>query len=156
VTDWKEEICQELATLKLASAREAEIIEELCQHLDDRYDELILGGTTKEEANRPALVELSEINLLAPQLRRVERAVAPEPITLGGNGASNLVAGLWQDLRYGAANARQEPQLHAGYRRRHDNLQCGERSTAPALNLQRPKQLVWCTFQRVAARQLGA
>jgi len=98
VPDWKEEISKELASLKLAPTREAEIIEELSQHLDDRYDELVSGGLTKEEAYREALVELSESNLLARQLQRVERAVAPEPVNLGGNGAGSMVTGLQNSI----------------------------------------------------------
>ncbi|HEV8483083.1 MAG TPA: hypothetical protein VGV87_05970 [Blastocatellia bacterium] len=35
--DWKQEIRQRLASLKLDPTREAEIVEELNQHLKDRY-----------------------------------------------------------------------------------------------------------------------
>ena len=40
VTEWKQEIRERLASLKLAPAREAEIVEELAQHLDDRFAEM--------------------------------------------------------------------------------------------------------------------
>ena len=42
--DWKPEIRQRLAELKLAATREAEIVEELAQHFEDRYAELRTGG----------------------------------------------------------------------------------------------------------------
>ena len=42
--DWKQEIRQRLASLKLDPTREAEIVEELNQHLKDRYTELRAGG----------------------------------------------------------------------------------------------------------------
>lgn len=71
--DWKPEIRQRLATLKLEPTREAAIIEELAQHLDDCYAELLAGGATEVEAQRAALAELSESELLARELRRVER-----------------------------------------------------------------------------------
>ena len=45
--DWKEEITRRLASLKLAPAREAEIVEEVAQHLEDRYQELVAGGATE-------------------------------------------------------------------------------------------------------------
>ena len=48
--DWKEEITRRLQSLKLAPAREAEIVEEVSQHLEDRYKELVTGGATGEEA----------------------------------------------------------------------------------------------------------
>ena len=48
------------AALRLSPTREAEIVEELSQHLDDRWRELIAGGTPPEEAERLALAEFSE------------------------------------------------------------------------------------------------
>ena len=40
MVDWKHEIGQRLSGLNLDPRREAEIVEELSQHLDDRYAEL--------------------------------------------------------------------------------------------------------------------
>jgi putative ABC transport system permease protein len=54
VLDWKQEIKQQLASLKLAPTREAEIVEELSQHLEDYYKELLASGATPEEALRGA------------------------------------------------------------------------------------------------------
>jgi len=99
---WKEEIRRRLAKLNLAAAREAAIVEELAQHLDDCYAELLAGGVTPAEAERRTRAELSGNELLARELRRVERQVAPEPIVLGTNQRTNMIADLWQDLRYGA------------------------------------------------------
>ena len=48
--EWKEEIRRRLADSKLEPAREAEIIEELSQHLEDRYAESLAGGATPDEA----------------------------------------------------------------------------------------------------------
>src|SRR5262245_36318729 len=107
--EWKEEIRQRLESLKLEPAREAEIVEELSQHLDDRYAELLSGGATPTEAERLTQAELRESELLAQELRRVEREVAQEPIVLGANRRSNMIADLWQDLRYGARMLRKHP-----------------------------------------------
>jgi len=62
--EWKEEVSRRLASLKLAPAREAEIVEEVAQHLEDRYQELVASGTTEDEARRVALEELSDEDLL--------------------------------------------------------------------------------------------
>src|SRR6266540_2947651 len=42
--DWKPEIRQRLAGLQLAPTREAAVVEELAQHLDDYYAELLASG----------------------------------------------------------------------------------------------------------------
>jgi hypothetical protein len=48
--DWKSHIRPRLASLRLSPAREAEIAEELEQHLDDRLRELVERGASPEEA----------------------------------------------------------------------------------------------------------
>src|SRR5215470_14357902 len=92
--EWKEEIKRRLASLKLAPAREAEIVEELSQHLDDCYAELLSGGATPTEAERLTLAEVRESESLAPELRRVEREVAQEPTVLGTDWRSNMISGF--------------------------------------------------------------
>ncbi|HJR05678.1 MAG TPA: ABC transporter permease [Pyrinomonadaceae bacterium] len=100
--DWKDEIRRLLSGLRLAPTREAEIVEELSQHLDDRFEQLLQGGATREEAYRAALLELTESDLLAEELRRVERPVQQEPPVMGAaSGRRNIMGDLWQDLRYG-------------------------------------------------------
>jgi putative ABC transport system permease protein len=44
--------------LRLNPAREAEIVEELSQHLDERYEELRAGPADDAEAERLAVAEL--------------------------------------------------------------------------------------------------
>src|SRR5262245_60985163 len=100
--EWKQEIRQRLASLKLEPAREAEIVEELSQHLEDRYAESLARGATPEEASRAALAELRDRESLQQELRRVERAVSQEPVVLGTNRRFNMLEGIRQDLRYGA------------------------------------------------------
>lgn len=50
--DWSPDIRARLAALSIAPSREAEIVEELAQHLDDRWHELIASGKTPDEAAR--------------------------------------------------------------------------------------------------------
>jgi predicted permease len=99
--EWKQEIRRRLAGLRLEPARENEIVEELAQHLDDRYTESLAGGATPEEAARAALAELSGRGSLEQELRRVERPANNDPVVLGA-GRKNMLTELWQDLRYGA------------------------------------------------------
>src|SRR5262249_54281581 len=107
--EWKQEIRQRLAGLHLEPSREAAIIEELAQYLDDHYAESLADGATEAEAYRQALTELSGSELLAHELRRAERQVTPEPIVLGINRRRNMIADLWQDLRYGARMLLKQP-----------------------------------------------
>src|SRR6266508_1853352 len=99
--DWKLEVRRRLANLKLEPTREAAIIEELAQDLADCYAELLASGATEAEAYQRTLAELSGSELLAWELRRVERRVPQEPIVLGTNRRTNMTIDLWQDLRYG-------------------------------------------------------
>ncbi len=99
--DWSREVLRRLASLNLPPAREAEIVEEVAQHLEDRYQELVAGGATEDEARRVALEELSDEDLLSRSLRRVEQEVNQEPLVPGGEGRNNFLASLWQDIHYG-------------------------------------------------------
>ena len=99
--DWKAEIRRRLSSLRLAPTREAEIVEELSQHLEDRYEQLLQGGASNHEAYQTSLTELAESELLARELRRVHRAVNQEPIQPGHQRRTNILNNLGQDLRYG-------------------------------------------------------
>jgi putative ABC transport system permease protein len=117
--EWKQEILKRLSGLKLAPTREAEIAEELAQHLEDRYQELLASGATEAEARHLALEELGDpladkwrqpiTDELARGLKRVEHEAAQEPIVPGGGGSSNFLAPLWQDIRYGLRMLRKNP-----------------------------------------------
>jgi len=99
--EWNKEVRKRLAGLNLAPAREAEIVEELAQHLQGRYEELLASGRTEAEARHLVLEELSDRNLLAHELQRVERAVTQEPIALGTMETRSILADVCQDVRYG-------------------------------------------------------
>jgi putative ABC transport system permease protein len=100
--DWKPEIRTRLAGLQLAPTREASIVEELAQYLEDHYAELLAGGASRGEAYEQTLAELSGSEFLTRELRRAERQIAQEPIVLGTNRRTKMIVDLWQDLRYGA------------------------------------------------------
>src|SRR5262245_8069650 len=106
--DWRAEIGRRLEGLALEPARETEIVEELAQHLEDRYRELQAAGAGEADAARAALLEISEGGRLAHELRRVERRAVAEPVVLGA-GRTNLPGDLWQDLRYGLRLLIQQP-----------------------------------------------
>ena len=92
--NWSEPIRRQLAGLNLAPTREAEIVEELAQHAADCYRELLSGGATEAEARRITLDEMGGHELLARELRAVERADAPAPVVLGAGSKGGPLAGL--------------------------------------------------------------
>ncbi len=114
--DWTSPLSSRLARLTLRPAREREIIDELSQHLDDRYQELRTGGATDDDAMRLALAEIDdEINgddLLAREMRRLRQASPPAPMTPGGP-ARGLAADAWQDFLYAARMLRRNPGFAA-------------------------------------------
>jgi putative ABC transport system permease protein len=108
--DWKPDILRRLAASpRLDPAREAEIVEELSQHLDEYYDDLRRGGVADVEARRLAVEELLEPEALANALRPLRQAnVHPQPVVLGATPQS-LLRDLGQDLRYAARTQRRQP-----------------------------------------------
>lgn len=97
--EWEEEIGKRLAGLNLEPTREAEIIEELAQHLEDRYQELLRGGATHEDAHQAIQVEWGQGGKLMDELRRVEHMVKRQPVAWGAQMGRNLIAGLTYDVR---------------------------------------------------------
>ena len=81
--DFKNDVRARLAPLRLSPAREAEIVDELTQHLDERYKELIAGGASPDEAARLALADFRSGNVLAEQMASLRQSRAGESIVVG-------------------------------------------------------------------------
>jgi predicted permease len=106
--EWREEIATRLSSLKVDSARETEIVEELSQHLDDRYHDLVSGGATDADARRDVMMELDYENLLSQGRPRVAHETPRRP-PASGNTGHGLLAGLGQDLRYALRQLQRNP-----------------------------------------------
>ena len=97
--NWKSEVTKRLSPLNLNPTREAEIIEELSQHLEDRYQEFISQNHDPEEATRLALEEINESEL-RKKLQTVERREESYK--------SHLLTDLARDLRFGLRTLRKQ------------------------------------------------
>jgi len=105
--DWSKEIRERLAGLRVEPARAASIVEEIAQHLDDRYAELLSSGATPEAARRSTLDELAGPTLVSSLSESLPR---PGPSNLPpSDEGGGWLSGLAKDFRYGARRLRLEP-----------------------------------------------
>ncbi len=108
--DWKSHIRPHLTAVRLPPARQNEIIDELAQHLDDRWRDLIAGGASEDEAVRLTLALLRDTaltNSLAPL-----RQSLPPPVTPGVSTGHSL-SDFWRDVRYAVRLFRRQPGFAA-------------------------------------------
>jgi putative ABC transport system permease protein len=105
--DWKQIIRERLQGSKLDGARESEIVDELAQHLEDRYDALRSAGVSESEARRQALEELSESELLAEEVRKLRHRASPEPMGVPARGG--YLSGFASDVKLALRNIRTKP-----------------------------------------------
>src|SRR5262245_42414539 len=99
--DWAREVRTRLSSLRLSPTRESEIVEELSQHLDDRWRELIAGGASPDEATQSALAEFRAVTLWQGYMAPLRQSRVPAPVTLGAP-TGRVLIGIPQDLRYAA------------------------------------------------------
>ena len=97
--DWNAIVRAHLGPLPLDPAREADVIDELAQHVAQAHADLVAAGVADDEALQRALQPLSSHQRLAIDIARADRprpAAPPPPPAAGG-----FVTGLIRDLQYG-------------------------------------------------------
>jgi predicted permease len=110
--DWKPHIRPRLASLRLSPAREAEIAEELAQHLEDRWRELVAGGATPAEAAHTARTEFdgARLEALLATLRQAHWHESPPP----GPARAFSFDSVLIDLRHAIRALRATPSFTIG------------------------------------------
>jgi predicted permease len=98
--DWQAIVRRELGSITRDAASDEEIVEELAQHVAERYDEAIAAGATPEQARIRALEELRLEHGLQHDLRESRHAPRPLPVPPATSQKGSLMSDLSQDLRY--------------------------------------------------------
>jgi predicted permease len=109
--DWSKEVRDLLQELGLRPEREASIAEELAQHLNDRYEELVSRGMKEDEARAAVLTEVGDGRMLAEWRRTLAAGRSPDVEV--PDPAAGLWRGLVRDLTHGARLLRRNPGFAA-------------------------------------------
>jgi hypothetical protein len=110
--EWKLEIRKRLAGLSLKPEREAEILDELSDHLQDRYDDLRAQGATHGEAFRDVVRELDLTDLVS-ELQPSEDIPPQDLVPEGAPASGQFISDLLMDLRYAARTMWKSPGFTA-------------------------------------------
>jgi putative ABC transport system permease protein len=108
MVEWRSAVLRHLAGSGLSPETEADVADELVQHLEDRYAELLRRGLGADEAEAAVLAELQTTE--APLGRRVARTRGRSgSAPAAGNPAAGFFGGLAADVRYAARTLRRSP-----------------------------------------------
>jgi len=107
--DWKEAIRERLGPARLDAVSEHEVVEELAQHLEDRYQELRANGTPHEECCLRALAELDDRDLLTKGVQLARRSPIPIPAVGVPASRSSYLHGLIHDFKVALRSIRIRP-----------------------------------------------
>ena len=109
--DWKSLVRERIAQLRPDAAGEADLTEEVAQHLEDCYRELLSGGASEEEAYRKAVSELDDMYPLRAELERSQRMAKHNAEPAGYARPGNFMEDLWRDLGYAIRGMRKGPMF---------------------------------------------
>ena len=144
--DFRVEIRARLAELQLSPVREAEIVEELSQHLEQEYERALSCGASDDEARRQVLEQLNASDLLGRELKRrgASNIGQADRIGIGKEDQHLCRSAARSALR--PAHAGEESRVHEhccycpriGHRCKQRNFQCGRRRAVAAPPVQEP------------------
>ncbi|HWE00172.1 MAG TPA: ABC transporter permease [Bryobacteraceae bacterium] len=115
--DWNQIVRERISSLGLAPTVEADLVDELAQHLEDRYRELCAAGedpgadpgADNDAAFRAVLAELDDMAALRAAPRVYPRMPKHEPSPPAAAMRGNFAAETWRDLKYAGRAMRKSP-----------------------------------------------
>ncbi len=123
MTDWKRHVELRLPRLALPAPREAEILEELAELLEDTYNDARASGGSHQEAMARAEAQMPEGAALARRIEQAETPVAarmpaalhPEQIDdkLGSSKRGTFMSNFLHDVKYAARMLGKHPGFTA-------------------------------------------
>jgi putative ABC transport system permease protein len=105
--DWSDHVRRALGPLPGDPARGEEIVAELVQHIEDRYQQSLAEGAAEEAARAGALSELSGSHPLIEELARMGRPRTTHLVVEHHGGRA--MSGIVQDWRYAWRQLRRDP-----------------------------------------------
>jgi putative ABC transport system permease protein len=108
--DWTREIRGRLSMVRLSPPREAEVVEELNAHLEERWRELVAGGASEDEATRTVRAELAASDLLERRIGALRQARWVDPAPPGA-ARTFSIDGLKADVRQAVRTLRSRPSF---------------------------------------------
>ena len=100
--DWRLLVRDALKRITNDPALDEDIVEELSQHLAQRFDEHLARGALRDRALELAVAELSEPRSLARSIRDSARPRPLAPVPPLAGGSPSMLTDFVQDLKYGA------------------------------------------------------
>jgi predicted permease len=96
--DWSEVVREHIAAARLAPTAEADLIEELSQHLEQRYRDLVAAGAAPAAAEREVLAELGSGEDIVRVVREARGRRAAPP-AVGAERGGTVFTGVASDIR---------------------------------------------------------
>ncbi|MGH9162851.1 MAG: ADOP family duplicated permease [Vicinamibacteraceae bacterium] len=109
MADWRQVVRERLAELRLTTAAESGLAEEVAQHLEDLHRDLQNGGASPGEAYTRTVSELDDINEIRSGLARSQRMPKHDVVPLGDATSHTRIGDLQRDLRYAGRTMRTNP-----------------------------------------------
>lgn len=109
MVDWINGIAQRLEASRTGPAPDRGVVQELAQHFEDRYRELLAGGADEPAARAAVFAEIEGIQNLPPTLPKSKRERSQNEDNSGKPASGRIFLDFIRDVRYGWRVIRRSP-----------------------------------------------